>query len=201
MYDMIVMLIYSKLSMPRRCPIQNICLDLNQNNCNAFLSSNYLIVFVLLFADSALYFLFHVYSPWFTVQSGVCLTYLIFVPQNLTRACHDFGWEISTSFFLSLMVLVQIPLSWIRDIRHLTVTNGIANSLIMYGLITCLGFAFQNAIVPDQNVEEANGGEDNGDGYDEDSERGPIAEIFYKFFHLNAFNSNGWFLFIGTSVS
>jgi len=134
------------------------------------------------------------------MQSGVCLTYLIFVPQNLKRACHDFGWEVSTSFFLSLMVLVQIPLSWIRDIRHLTVTNGIANSLIMYGLITCLGFAFQNAIVPVQNVQEENGGDDNGDWYDEDSQRGPIAEIFYKIFHLNAFNSNGWFLFIGTSV-
>ena len=71
----------------------------------------------------------------------------------------------------------------------------------MYGLITCLGFAFQNAIVPVQNVEEENGGDDNGDWYDEDSQRGPIAEIFYKIFHLNAFNSNGWFLFIGTSVS
>jgi proton-coupled amino acid transporter len=135
------------------------------------------------------------------VQSGVCLTYLIFVPQNLKKACHDFGWEVSTSFFLSLMVLVQIPLSWIRDIRHLTLTNALANSLIMYGLITCLGFAFQDAIVPVQNVEEENGGEDDGDGNDEDSQRGPMAEIVYKFFHLKAFNSSGWFLFIGTSVS
>lgn len=140
------------------------------------------------------------------MQSGVCLTYLIFVPQNMRSSCRAlFGMDITTSFFLFLMVLVQIPLSWIRDIRHLTVTNALANGLIMYGLITCLGFAFQNAIVPISADLEENGGEDdesdNNDGGDyEDSQRGPLAEIFYKFFHLTAFNSSGWFLFIGTSV-
>jgi len=136
------------------------------------------------------------------VQSGVCLTYLIFVPQNMRSSCHYlFGMDVSTSVFLLLMVLIQIPLSWIRDIRHLTVTNALANSLIMYGLITCLGFAFQNAIVPVSNEAEEDGEENNENDDFEDSQRGPIAEIFYKFFHLPAFNSSGWFLFIGTSVS
>lgn len=93
------------------------------------------------------------------------------------------------------MVLVQIPLSWIQDIRHLTVTNALANFLIMYGLITCLGFAFQEAIVPVEG-EENNGGENM-----DDAQRSAIGELFYKFFHLKAFNSTGWFLFIGTSVS
>eukprot|EP00581_Thalassiosira_minuscula_P005844 CAMPEP_0183746776 /NCGR_PEP_ID=MMETSP0737-20130205/66929_1 /TAXON_ID=385413 /ORGANISM="Thalassiosira miniscula, Strain CCMP1093" /LENGTH=562 /DNA_ID=CAMNT_0025982481 /DNA_START=89 /DNA_END=1777 /DNA_ORIENTATION=+ len=79
------------------------------------------------------------------MQSGVCLTYLIFVPQNLRVSAFTLlGWDISTTWTLALMVAVQIPLSWIRDIRKLTVTNLLANVLILYGLITCLGFAVGN---------------------------------------------------------
>ncbi len=89
------------------------------------------------------------------------------------------------------MVLVQIPLSWIREIRNLTVTNALANTLIMYGLILCVLFAFEEAVDPALDEEAA---EDGG-------LRGPAAELFYKFFHLKPFNSSGWFLFIGTSVS
>ena len=97
------------------------------------------------------------------------------------------------------MVIVQIPLSWIRDIRHLTVTNALANALIMYGLMTCLVFAFGNAIVPYEEVQQQDDeGED--ENVYEYTDRGPLASILYKFFHLNPFNSDGWFLFIGTSV-
>jgi len=98
------------------------------------------------------------------------------------------------------MALVQTPLSWIRDIRHLTITNALANGLIIYGLVACLGFAFEEAVIP---VEENGGNDDQMDDGNEnvdDSERGPMAEILYKFFHLKAFDSSGWFLFIGTSV-
>jgi len=129
------------------------------------------------------------------MQSGVCLTYLIFVPQNMRSSCRAlFKVDLPPSVFLLAMVLVQIPLSWIQDIRHLTVTNALANGLIMYGLITCLVFAFGNAIVPtvEQESDEAEGGDD--------SIRGPFAEIIYKFLNLTPFNSSGWFLFIGTSV-
>ena len=80
-----------------------------------------------------------------------------------------------------IMLMFQIPMSWIRDIRKLTITNLLANVLILYGLITCLCFAFSYAI-------------------ESDAGRGPIEEIIHKFTHLKAFNS-GWFLFIGTSVS
>eukprot|EP00536_Pseudo-nitzschia_multiseries_P007391 jgi/Psemu1/319112/estExt_fgenesh1_pm.C_1740004 len=128
------------------------------------------------------------------MQSGVCLTYLIFVPQNMRSSCRAlFGVNVSTSVFLSLMVLLQIPLSWIREIRHLTVTNALANALIMYGLTLCLAFAFKNAVVLPPAGEDA-------DGDMEDEQRGPLAEMFDKFFNLSAFNSEGWFLFIGTSV-
>ena len=78
------------------------------------------------------------------------------------------------------MLLFQIPLSWIRDIRKLTITNLIANILILYGLIACLGFAISTAARSDVG-------------------RGPLEEIGYKFSHLDQLKS-GWFLFIGTSV-
>jgi proton-coupled amino acid transporter len=114
--------------------------------------------------------------------AGVCLTYLIFVPQNIKTVTQIlFGYDVNASYFMIIMLMFQIPMSWIRDIRKLTITNLLANVLILYGLITCLGFAFSNAIESDVG-------------------RGPIEEIIHKFTNLKAFNS-GWFLFIGTSVS
>ena len=119
------------------------------------------------------------------MQSGVCLTYLIFVPQNLNAVTSIlFGINIDPSYFIIVMLIFEIPMSWIRDIRKLTITNLLANVLILYGLITCMSFAFSDAI-----VSEAGSG------------RGPVAEIIHKFANLNMFNSEGWFLFIGTSVS
>ncbi len=117
------------------------------------------------------------------MQSGVCLTYLIFVPQNLSTVTSIlFGYDIDASYFIIVMLIAEIPLSWIRDIRRLTITNLLANVLILYGLITCMGFALSNAIQSEAG-------------------RGPILEILYRFANLKVFNSEGWFLFIGTSVS
>mmetsp|Transcript_12018 Transcript_12018/g.34441 ORF Transcript_12018/g.34441 Transcript_12018/m.34441 type:complete len:550 (+) Transcript_12018:191-1840(+) len=116
------------------------------------------------------------------MQSGVCLTYLIFVPQNLKTVTFIlFGSNIDASYFVIVMLLIEIPMSWIRDIRKLTITNLLANSLILYGLVACLAFALSTAI-------------NSHDGL------GPIAEIAFRFSNLEAFNSEGWFLFIGTSV-
>ena len=101
------------------------------------------------------------------------------------------------------MVLVQIPLSWIQEIRHLTVTNALANSLIVYGLITCLGFAFQEAIIPapGEEIQDSDDGMNDANVDPDGIQRGSMAELFSKFVHLKTFNSSGWFLFIGTSVS
>jgi solute carrier family 36 (proton-coupled amino acid transporter) len=115
------------------------------------------------------------------MQSGVCLTYLIFVPQNLKTVTKILlGYDIDASYFMIVMLLFQIPMSWIRDIRKLTITNLLANILILYGLTTCLGFAFAHAIESDTGL-------------------GPLDEIMYKFTNLDAFKG-GWYLFIGTSV-
>lgn len=120
------------------------------------------------------------------MQSGVCLTYLIFVPQNLRSSAQMlFNWDISTNLTLVLMMAIQIPLSFIKDIRRLTVTNLLANILILYGLVTCLWFAAE------------------GMGYNEIGETNSPSfwhEVVHRAQSLPAFNPNGWFLFLGTSV-
>lgn len=109
------------------------------------------------------------------MQSGVCLTYLIFVPQNLHTAWLYFTEQnIPPSFWLMLMVVVQIPLSWIRDIRKLTPTNILANLLILYGLGTCIGLSWTEAT--------------------------KTTDLWTHVQALHAFQP-GWVLFIGTSVS
>ena len=114
------------------------------------------------------------------MQSGVCLTYLIFVPHNLRSSVMAmFGVDVPPQCWLIFMVLVQIPLSWIRDISHFTVTNSIANFFILYGLITCMGFAFGESIQGD--ADEA------------------VVNIRHHLRHLTPLEP-GWFLFIGTSV-
>jgi Transmembrane amino acid transporter protein len=123
------------------------------------------------------------------MQSGVCLTYLIFVPQNMTASVLTLtGKDVPMLHFLWGMVLVEIPLSWIQNIRHFSVTNALANFLILYGLLTCLGFAASNAIAPSL------------DSSAEDIGLGPIQNILEKLAELRPFAS-GWYLFIGTSVS
>jgi len=154
------------------------------------------------------------------MQSGVCLTYLIFVPQNLHSSALDlFGTNISTSWCLAFMMAVQIPMSWIRDIRRLTVTNLLANVLILYGLLTCLGFALKQMGGMEEGVDVGEEGVD-GVGYDysdsaegsvgagpkiagvddDDDERPFLQEVLYRFRSLPPFNPTGWFLFMGTSV-
>jgi len=77
------------------------------------------------------------------LQFGVCLTYLIFVPQNLKQVAASFGWHVHPTVFLWSMVLVEIPLAWIADIRKLTVTNIVATLLIAVGLLSVLTMAIE----------------------------------------------------------
>lgn len=114
------------------------------------------------------------------MQSGVCLTYLIFVPQNLhTSMLYLAGINLSPRIWLIIMVLIEIPLSWINDIRKLTCTNFSANILILYGLLLCLGFSFQEAIGSSDSTW--------------------WVSIWERVAYLEPFRSQ-WFLFIGTSV-
>lgn len=139
------------------------------------------------------------------MQSGVCLTYLIFVPQNLHTSVLTLSngyFNIPATYWLVLMVALQVPLSWIRDIRKLTPTNAVANALILYGLITCLGFALQQATTP-ETVVDAVAAAAAAATTTENSEPvqvvGPLGELGKHLAALAPYNKD-WFLFIGTSV-
>ncbi|KAL3939928.1 MAG: hypothetical protein SGBAC_005437 [Bacillariaceae sp.] len=111
-----------------------------------------------------------------TMQFGVCLTYLIFVPQNLYEALQQlFGWHMSKTILLISMVMIEVPLSWIRDIRRLTPFNVMATLLIAYGLFSCLVLAFWEIA------------------------KDPESTYFDRLAALPPTNSDTWILFIGTA--
>ena len=113
-----------------------------------------------------------------SMQFGVCLTYLIFVPANLYECTLAlFGVAVPKSFFLLIMVLIEIPLSWITDIRKLTPTNVLATTLIAYGLIAVLIMAVVQSLLLDQEGERA---------YRQNLNSLPAL-------------TDSWFIFIGTS--
>jgi proton-coupled amino acid transporter len=110
------------------------------------------------------------------MQFGVCLTYFIFVPQNLVESVRAlFGVEIDKVVFLILMIAIEVPLSWIRDIRKLTPTNILATFLIAYGLLSCLCIAFVATL------------------------QDPNSNLLQRIQELPPSNDT-WFLFVGTSV-
>jgi len=119
------------------------------------------------------------------MQSGVCLTYLIFVPKNLQISMRYLAnINLDARIWLIIMVLIEVPLSWINDIRKLTCTNFSANVLILYGLMLCMGFAFDEAMHESMDVED---------------KMAWYKRILNRLTHLEPYKSE-WFLFIGTSV-
>jgi len=71
-------------------------------------------------------------------QFGIVLTYLIFVPTNVQKSLSTIGVDVSMEYLIKLMVLFQMPISWISEIKRLSFTNIAANCLIFYGLLSCL---------------------------------------------------------------
>lgn len=112
-----------------------------------------------------------------SMQFGVCLTYLIYVPQNLVESTRVlFGLDVDKTIFLVLMVAIEVPLAWIRDIRKLTSTNILATFLIAYGLASCLIISLSIMF------------------------HDPGSTFVERLTNLPATNDT-WFLFVGTSVS
>lgn len=112
------------------------------------------------------------------MQLGVCLTYFIFVPQNLHSSLRTlYNIDVPMWVCLIFMVLMEIPFSWIRDIRKLTFTNILANFLILYGLCTCIWLALRSDI----------------------SDTKDMKAIVNKFENLEPIKP-GWNFFVGTAV-
>lgn len=114
------------------------------------------------------------------MQFGVCLTYLIFVPQNFYELFHDvFGIIVPKQLILLGMLIIEIPLCWIRDIRKLTPINILATVLIAFGLCAVLFIALFNH----DRVTDVDGNE---------------LTLIQEISHLPRIQDT-WALFIGTS--
>jgi hypothetical protein len=126
------------------------------------------------------------------MQLGICLTYFIFVPHNLSKSIETlFAVQVPLWMGLVGMVLVEIPLSCGRDIRRLHPTNALANGLILFGLLSCLWLALFAA-----SNDEATTTSDK-DGQNDNAIDSSILE---KMSTLSPWNDQ-WYLFVGTSVS
>lgn len=89
-----------------------------------------------------------------SMQYGVCLSYLIFVPQNLQECVlYLSGHFVPKQVFLLIMLIIEIPLTWITDIRKLTPTNVAATLLTAFGLCAVLGMACIGSFETDYNDE------------------------------------------------
>lgn len=135
------------------------------------------------------------------MQFGVCLTYLIFVPQNLTESVRGLGIEIPKQAFLIAMLALEIPLCWIKDIRKLAPFNIVATLLIAFGLASVLYIALfdDDGSGSDVTGMLVGGGDGGNSAYNattaeqEDSET-----LIDQIARLPAINDT-WFLFVGTS--
>ena len=66
------------------------------------------------------------------MQLGHMLTYFIFVSQNLHHSMKElFSIHLPFWVFVLIMACVEIPLTWIRNVKRLNVTNMISLTLIL----------------------------------------------------------------------
>ncbi|KAI9204110.1 transmembrane amino acid transporter protein-domain-containing protein [Polychytrium aggregatum] len=106
-------------------------------------------------------------------QMGFCCAYYIFVAKNLrdfTMNITDCRWILPDWVFIVLQILIYIPLSWVRRIKHFSYTSIVADVFILLGLAYILYY--------DVTVL---------------STRGPARDLVW--FNLNSFS-----LFIGTAM-
>jgi hypothetical protein len=141
------------------------------------------------------------------MQLGICLTYFIFVPHNLSKSIETLLMMLfdeqqqvivpppSLWMCLVAMVLVEIPLSCGRDIRRLHPTNVLANALILFGLLSCLWLAlFGTTTAAASNTTTTTAEEEH------DMDSSTTTNMLEKMASLSPWNDQ-WYLFVGTSVS
>lgn len=74
---------------------------------------------------------------------GFCCAYFIFVGTNLrylTMVVSGCKWILPDWFFIAVQIAVYIPLSWVRRIKHFSITSLIADVFILLGLGYIFGF-------------------------------------------------------------
>ncbi|KAJ3190391.1 neutral amino acid transporter [Gaertneriomyces sp. JEL0708] len=106
-------------------------------------------------------------------QAGFCCAYYIFVAQNLrdfVMVASDCKWILPDWVFLLIQLVVYAPLSWVRRIKHFSITSLIADVFILLGLAYILYYDIFTV-----------------------STRGPATDMVW-------FNSQSFPLFVGTAM-
>ncbi|ODV64452.1 Avt4p ASCRUDRAFT_16472, partial [Ascoidea rubescens DSM 1968] len=104
-------------------------------------------------------------------QIGFVATYLVFTSNNLIAFIKNiFNFDVSFIFMLSILCLIFMPLSLIRNITKLSLAALFANVFIFFGLIVIVYYTSFHLIL-----------------------NGPANDIIF-------FNSNDWPLFIGVAI-
>ncbi|KAI8824239.1 transmembrane amino acid transporter protein-domain-containing protein [Fimicolochytrium jonesii] len=76
-------------------------------------------------------------------QAGFCCAYYIFIAQNLrdfVMTVSDCKWILPDWVFIVIQLVVYIPLSWVRKIKHFSITSLVADVFILLGLAYVLYF-------------------------------------------------------------
>ncbi len=131
------------------------------------------------------------------MQFGVCLTYLIFVPQNLSQSFRSLGYYVPKQAFLIAMLALEIPLCWIRDIRRLAPFNIVATLLIGFGLASVLYIALFDGKGEDDLIGGSYYLNTTATGENEGPVQLGLAEEVARLPSIK----DTWLLFVGTSVS
>jgi hypothetical protein len=96
------------------------------------------------------------------------------------------------------MVIIEIPMSSIRNVSKLATTNVIATCLIAFGLASCLFIATFHDTEGENTVEL--GTVESDDKFYYKPSDGLSIDDIAKTSHMSPWNDH-WYLFIGTSVS
>lgn len=80
---------------------------------------------------------------------GFSATYYIFIAKNLkdiTLNLSNCAWDWPDWIFIMVQLLLYIPLSWVRKIKHFSITSLIADVFILLGLGYILYFNINRLI-------------------------------------------------------
>jgi solute carrier family 36 (proton-coupled amino acid transporter) len=137
------------------------------------------------------------------MQYGVCLSYLIFVPQNLQQCTYYYysAYSVPRPIFLLAMVLVELPLAWLTDLRQLASTNVVATLLTAWGLCAVLVMAGMAAVQPDNNIGAAAAADVAASSSSSSLSLSSSSSSWAMVTNLQSAPAitDAWFLFIGTS--
>jgi proton-coupled amino acid transporter len=78
-------------------------------------------------------------------QSGLCVTYFVFIAENLSRFSRDvLGYEIGVTNLICIQAIIQLPMACVRNVEGFELTNLSADALILLSVCIIIYLACSN---------------------------------------------------------